>query len=74
MKSMVIIVSILSLTLMFGCSGMNSRQQSTLSGAGIGAVGGGVIGAASGGSPLTGAVLGAGVGGAGGYLYDKNKE
>jgi uncharacterized membrane protein len=74
MKNTVIIVSILSLTFMFGCTGMNSRQQSTLSGAGVGAVGGGVIGAASGGSPLTGAVLGAGVGAAGGYLYDKNKD
>jgi len=74
MKSMVIVVSILSLTLMLGCTGMNSRQQSTLSGAGIGAVGGGVIGAASGGSPVTGALIGAGVGGAGGYLYDKNKK
>ncbi|MGK2905022.1 MAG: YMGG-like glycine zipper-containing protein [Desulfuromonadales bacterium] len=52
---------------------MNSRQQSTLSGAGIGAVGGGVIGAATGGSPVTGAVIGAGVGGASGYILDKNK-
>lgn len=73
MKSMVIVITILSLTFIVGCSGMNSRQQSTLSGAGIGAVGGGVIGAATGGSPVTGAVIGAGVGGASGYILDKNK-
>lgn len=73
MKSMVIVITILSLTFILGCTGMNSRQQSTLSGAGIGAVGGGVIGAATGGSPVTGAVIGAGVGGASGYILDKNK-
>lgn len=73
MKSMVIVITILSLTLIVGCTDMNSRQQSTLSGAGIGAVGGGVIGAATGGSPVTGAVIGAGVGGASGYILDKNK-
>jgi len=60
-------------TFLLGCSGMNSRQQSTLSGAGIGAVGGGVIGAATGGNAATGALIGAGVGGASGYLIDKNK-
>jgi hypothetical protein len=73
MKSMVMVITILSLTFIVGCTGMNSRQQSTLSGAGIGAVGGGVIGAATGGSPVTGAVIGAGVGGASGYVLDKNK-
>jgi hypothetical protein len=73
MKSMVMVITILSLTFIVGCTGMNSRQQSTLSGAGIGAVGGGVIGAATGGSPATGAVIGAGVGGASGYILDKNK-
>lgn len=74
MKHIATILSILSLALIFGCSGMSSRQQSTLSGAGIGAVGGGVIGAATGGSPATGAVIGAGVGGATGYLLDKDKN
>ena len=68
MKRIAIIFLILVLTLSFGCTGMSSRQQSTLSGAGIGAVGGGVLGAAVGGSPVTGALIGAGVGGATGYL------
>lgn len=61
----------LALIFSFGCTKMSSRQQSTLSGAGIGAVGGGVLGAATGGSPMTGAIIGAGVGGATGYLIDK---
>lgn len=73
MKIIALVFVVLSMTFVFGCTGMNSRQQSTLSGAGIGAVGGGVLGAATGGSPVTGAVIGAGVGGASGYLIDKNK-
>lgn len=73
MKIIAIVFMVLSITFAFGCTGMNSRQQSTLSGAGIGAVGGGVIGAATGGSPVTGALIGAGVGGASGYLIDKHK-
>lgn len=73
MKRIAAVFMILSMTLVFGCSSMNSSQQSTLSGAGIGAVGGGVLGAATGNSPVTGALIGAGVGGATGYLIDKNK-
>jgi hypothetical protein len=71
MKHTAFTISILALTLALGCTGMSKKQQSTLSGVGIGAVGGGVLGAATGGSPVTGAVLGAGVGGAAGYLLEK---
>jgi len=71
MKHTTITIMILALTLSLGCTGMSSKQQSTMSGAGIGAVGGGVLGAATGGSPVTGAVIGAGVGGAAGYLLEK---
>ena len=71
MKHTAITIMILALTLSFGCTGMSSKEQSTLSGAGIGAVGGGVLGAATGGSPVTGAVIGAGVGAGAGYLLDK---
>jgi len=70
MKHTAIIIMILAVTLSLGCTGMSSKQQSTVSGAGIGAVGGGVLGAATGGSPVTGAVIGAGVGGAAGYLLE----
>ena len=71
MEHIAITIMILTLTLSLGCAGMSSKQQSTLSGAGIGTVGGGVLGAATGGSPVTGAVIGAGVGGAAGYLIEK---
>ena len=51
-----------------GCAGMSRTQQTTLSGAGIGAAGGAILGAVVGGSPLVGAAIGAGVGGAAGYI------
>lgn len=71
MKWMATMFLLPSMTLTIGCSGMTARQQSTLGGAAIGAVGGGVLGAATGGSAATGAVIGAGVGGATGYLLKK---
>lgn len=56
------------------CSGMNSTQQRTLSGAGIGAASGAAIGAMTGGSVAGGAAIGAAGGAAAGYIYDKNKR
>lgn len=56
-----------------GCANMSPTQQRTLSGAGIGAAGGTVIGAIAGDAGL-GAVIGAGVGAASGYLYDQHKQ
>lgn len=54
------------------CSGMNSTQQRVLSGAAIGAGGGALIGAATGGNAGTGALIGAGAGAVGGYIVDQN--
>jgi len=72
MKRIVIIFIMLAFVFSFaGCAGMSRTQQTTLSGAGIGAVGGGLLGAAVGGSPLVGAAVGAGVGGAAGYLIGR---
>jgi hypothetical protein len=71
MKRIALVFMIFALVFSFGCTGMSARQQSTLSGAGIGAVGGGVLGAVVGGSPVTGALIGAGVGGAAGYLLQE---
>ena len=69
MKRTFIIFIILAFVVSFtGCAGMNRTQQTTLSGAAIGAVGGGVLGAAVGGRPLTGAAIGAGMGALGGYI------
>ena len=53
------------------CSGMNTTDQRTLSGAGIGAAAGTVITAATGGCIICGAAIGAGAGALGGFLYDR---
>jgi len=51
--------------LLTGCAGMTDTQQRTLSGAAIGAIAG---------EAGWGAVIGAGVGAAGGYMYDRNQR
>lgn len=53
---------VLSLTMLAGCDHMSNRDQRTVSGGAIGAVGGGVIAAAVGGPVLLGAAVGAGAG------------
>ncbi|MCK8602758.1 YMGG-like glycine zipper-containing protein [Desulfoferrobacter suflitae] len=72
MKKFAVVVVLL--TMLVGCAGMSSTQQRTLSGGAIGAGTGAAIGAISGGSPMTGAVIGGAAGAAGGYLYDKSKK
>lgn len=57
-----------------GCSNMNNTQQRTLSGAGIGAAAGAVGAVIFHGNPIWGAVGGAAVGAASGYLYDAYKK
>jgi uncharacterized protein YcfJ len=56
-----------------GCAGMNDTQQRTATGALGGGAVGGLIGSFTGNTGL-GALLGAGVGGAGGYLYDQSQQ
>lgn len=65
--SVVVTVAVLALA---GCSNMTPRQQSTLSGAAIGAAAGAGVSAISGGDPVTGAV----VGGAAGAVIGNTKE
>ena len=73
MKRILIVFFMLAFVFSFvGCAGMSRTQQTTLSGAGIGAVAGGVLGAVVGGSPLVGAAVGAGVGGAAGYVVGES--
>jgi hypothetical protein len=60
MKRVAIVV--LAVGMLGGCSGMNRQQQRALSGGAIGAAGGAIIGAMTGGV-VTGALLG-GAGGA----------
>ncbi|MHB8069130.1 MAG: glycine zipper family protein [Desulfobaccales bacterium] len=53
-----------------GCSGMTPTEQRVLSGGAMGAAGGAVIGAVAG-SPALGAAVGGGAGLLGGLAYDQ---
>jgi osmotically inducible lipoprotein OsmB len=69
MKRFLVLLMILTLVVaFFGCYGMSRTQQSTLSGAAIGAGGGALLGGVVGNDPWSGAVIGAGMGALGGYL------
>jgi osmotically inducible lipoprotein OsmB len=68
----VVLIVLVFVSTFFGCSGMSRTEQTTLSGAGIGAAGGAVLGAVVGGSPLVGAGIGAAVGGVAGYIVGEN--
>lgn len=57
-----------------GCANMSSGQQRTLSGAGIGAAAGALVGELAVGRPMAGAALGAAAGAAGGWLYDRHEK
>lgn len=63
MRSVILGCTLASLILTAGCSGLSPRQQRMLSGGAIGAAGGAVLGALTGGSAATGAAIG-GAGGA----------
>ena len=62
--------SIVCVFALSGCAGMSDTEQRTLSGAGIGAAGGTIIGAIAGNAGL-GAAIGTA---AGGYIYDRHKK
>jgi len=69
------LVPVLALTLATAaCSNMNSTQQRTLSGGAIGAAGGAVITAVTGGCVWCGAAIGGAVGAGAGYVYDQVKK
>ena len=56
-----------------GCSNMSAEQQRVMSGTGIGAAGGAVIGAIAGNAGV-GALIGAGAGALGGYIYNQSVD
>lgn len=68
LRGMVVLTLIFSL---FGCAGMNAREQRMLSGGAIGAAGGAAIGAITGGSPAIGAAVGGAAGVIGGAIVDE---
>ena len=57
-----------------GCANMSEREQGTAKGAGIGALGGAVLGAVTGNNAGTGAVVGGAIGAVAGNLWSKRME
>lgn len=74
MKKIGYLFAIPTLALSVGCTNMTPTQQSTLSGAAIGALGGAAIGGLSGGSAGTGALIGGAAGAVVGNIYGRNKQ
>jgi osmotically inducible lipoprotein OsmB len=72
MQKLVILV-IVGVFWVGGCSSMSYTEQRVLSGGAIGAGGGAIIGAAAG-SAAAGAAIGGGAGLLGGYLYDQYQK
>jgi len=70
-KTLVLVV--VGVMLLAGCSGMSNTQQRMLSGGAIGAGSGALIGWAAG-SPAAGAAIGGGAGVLGGFLYDRYEK
>jgi hypothetical protein len=69
-----LVVMIVVVGLIAGCSGMTAQQQRVLSGGAIGAGAGAALGAITGGSVAAGAAIGAAAGAVGGYVYDQTKQ
>lgn len=72
-KGAAMLALVVSAGLLAGCAGMNPTQQRALSGTGIGAGGGAVLGAIGGNAGL-GALAGAGAGLLGGLIFDNVKR
>lgn len=69
--------ALLTLALPFlsaGCAGMTDQQQRALSGGAIGAGGGALLGAITGGSPVIGAAVGGAAGVVGGLLVHEHEK
>ena len=72
-RSAVAAVMLFSLTLV-GCSGMNNTQQKMMSGGAIGAAGGAVVTALTGGCIWCGAAIGGAVGTGAGYVIAQTQH
>lgn len=68
------LIAIPALALSVGCTNMTPTEQSTLSGAAIGAPGGAAIGGLSGGNAGVGAVIGGAAGAVVGNIYGRNQQ
>lgn len=74
MKMKTLILSVLLVVFLFGCSGMTTREQRVLSGGAIGAGSGAAIAAIANSSVAAGSAIGAAAGALGGLIYDESKR
>jgi len=74
MKKIICLIAIPAFALSVGCTNMSTTEQSTLSGAAIGAVGGAAIGGLTGGDAGVGALIGGAAGAGGGNIHGRNEE
>ncbi len=73
MRTRLILSSVAVTLALSGCANMTQTERDTFTGAGIGAVGGAIIGSATG-HTGEGAVIGAALGGTTGYIWSKRME
>ncbi len=69
----ILILPVLAGLALGGCADMTDTQRATAGGAALGAVGGAALGSLSGNAGW-GALIGAGVGGAGGYMVGRSRQ
>ena len=74
MKKMTYLFAVPVLAFSVGCTNMTPTEQSTLSGAAIGAIGGAAIGGLTGGDAGVGALIGGAAGAVAGNIYGRNQE
>ena len=75
MRTLTLIITLMLIaSLVFGCSGLSTREQRVLSGGAIGAGAGAATSLITGGSLGWGAAIGAGGGALGGFIYDEMKR
>ena len=73
MRTVVFSSVLAAAVILVGCAGMSDTERRTLEGGAIGAAGGALIGSFSA-DAGKGALIGAGVGAIGGYLFDRHKK
>jgi len=74
MKKISFLIAIPAVAFSVGCTNMTPTQQSTMSGAAIGALGGAAIGGLTGGNAGTGALIGGAAGAVVGNLHGRNQQ
>jgi hypothetical protein len=66
-------IALTGILVLSGCAGMSDTERRTTGGGALGAAGGALVGSFSG-HAGEGALIGAGVGALGGYLFDQHKK